>query len=255
LRSNVDPGGAGFRDHFSAAAPGYAAFRPTYPDALFDWLLGLAPGHALAWDAGTGNGQAARALAERFDRVVASDASAGQIRQAPPHPRVEYRVGRAESSGLPDGSCDLVTAAQALHWFDVPAFFAEARRVLRPSGVCAVWTYSTPTLDHPACEALLEAYRGEVDAYWPPERYLVDTEYRTVVFPFDEMAAPALTLEMHPTLEEFTGYVRTWSASQRCAQAIGRDPVDEFEDRLKREWPASARVRLHWALHVRAGKR
>jgi SAM-dependent methyltransferase len=255
LRNRSGARGTGFRDHFSAAAAGYAAFRPTYPDELFDWLAGLSPGRALAWDAGTGNGQAARALAERFEHVLASDASPGQIEHALPHARVEYRVARAEASGLADGTCDLVTAAQALHWFDIPAFFAESRRVLRPAGVCAVWTYTMPTLDHQDCDALLQRYLGEVDAYWPPERHLVDTGYRTVAFPFEEVAAPALILEMRPALGEFTGYVRTWSASQRCGQAIGHDPVDEFEARLTDAWPAGARLRLHWPLHVRAGKR
>ena len=255
MRNKSAAGATGFRDHFSAAAADYAAFRPTYPGELFDWLAGLSPGRVLAWDAGTGNGQAAAALAERFERVLASDASAGQIAHALPHPRVEYRVARAEDSGLADAVCDLVTAAQALHWFDIPAFFAEARRVLRPAGVCAVWTYTLPSLDQADCDALLKSYMGEVDAYWPPERHFVDTGYRTVAFPFEEIAAPALTLELHPELQEFAGYVRTWSASQRCAQAIGHDPVDAFESRLRGAWPAGARLRLHWPLHVRAGRR
>ena len=120
-----------FPDHFSGVAGAYAEFRPRYPDALFDWLAEAAPSRELAWDCATGNGQAAVALARVFTRVVATDASAEQVQAATPHPRVEYRVGPAEESGLTSDSADAVTVAQALHWFDRPSFYAEASRVLR----------------------------------------------------------------------------------------------------------------------------
>ncbi|HUO52389.1 MAG TPA: class I SAM-dependent methyltransferase, partial [Gemmatimonadaceae bacterium] len=122
----------GFRDHFSTRAAEYAAYRPSYPPELLDYVTGLCARRELAWDAGTGNGQAAVLLAERFARVVATDASAEQIARARPHPRVEYRVAREDDSGLAPASADLVAVAQALHWFDRSRFYAEARRVLRP---------------------------------------------------------------------------------------------------------------------------
>ena len=129
-----------FVDHFSVVSTVYARFRPRYPEALF-WLAQVAPGRELALDCATGNGQAAVGLAGHFARVIATDASAAQIEAAAATPRVEYRVAPAEASGLPDASCDLVCAAQALHWLDRPAFFAEARRVLVPGGVVAFWGY------------------------------------------------------------------------------------------------------------------
>ena len=247
----IDPG---FKDHFSARAKGYAQFRPSYPAALFDWLAGLAPGCSLAWDAGTGSGQAARPLAERFERVVATDASAQQIDEAEPHPRIAYRIARERDSGLAEASCDLVTAAQALHWFDIPAFFAEARRVLLPGGVIAVWTYAGPALDEPGSNEVLQEYVRLMDPWWPPERTLVETGYRTVAFPFVEVSAPPFELDLHPTRAELEGYLRTWSAHQRYTATHGDDPVVAVEARLAPIWPAGERRRLHWPLTVRAGR-
>ncbi|MFI5280447.1 MAG: class I SAM-dependent methyltransferase [Gemmatimonadales bacterium] len=244
-----------FKDHFSSRAAGYSKFRPNYPDALFDWLRGLAPGHALAWDAGTGNGQAAQALAGRFEHVLATDASEQQIAHAEPHAGITYTVAPAHESGLEAATCDLVTAAQALHWFDIPAFFAEAGRVLRPRGIVAVWTYGQPALDDPLCDAILQRYVGDVNPYWPPERALVETGYATVAFPFDEIAAPAFELELMSTVDAFAGYVRTWSATEHYGKALGKDPVVSIESALRRMWPAGESRRAHWRLSVRAGRR
>jgi SAM-dependent methyltransferase len=243
-----------FKDHFSARAAGYAKFRPTYPEALFDWLASLAPGRALAWDAGTGNGQAARALAARFERVLATDASEQQIANAEPRTGITFQVGPAHESGLGAGSCDLVTAAQALHWFDIPAFFAEAARVLKPRGIAAVWTYGQPSLDDPACDAVLQRYVREVEPYWPPERALVETGYKTVAFPFEEIEAPALELELITPVDAFAGYMRTWSATEHYGKALGKDPVTSVESDLRRLWPRGESRRAHWRLSVRAGR-
>lgn len=245
-----------FKDHFSRRAPAYAAFRPRYPAALFDFLAGLAPGRELAWDCGTGNGQAATSLAERFARVVATDPSAEQIAHASPHPKVEYRIARERESGLSDGSVDLVTAAQALHWFDCDAFFREARRVLRPGGVLAAWCYVDPRLDDPALDHVLQDYyAGTVHDYWPPERRFTEDGYRSIAFPFPDLEAPTLWLEMNPNLHEFSGYLRTWSATQRYVEAHGRDPVDDVEAALIPCWgDPSARRSLRWPLHLRASR-
>src|SRR5262245_38403499 len=124
-----------FKDHFSTVASNYALYRPRYPAELFAYLATLVPTCEFAWDCATGSGQAAVALAAHFKRVIATDASATQIANGETHPRVEYRVAPAEQSGLAAASVDLLTVAQALHWFDLPRFFVEANRVLRPRGV------------------------------------------------------------------------------------------------------------------------
>jgi ubiquinone/menaquinone biosynthesis C-methylase UbiE len=164
-------------------------------------------------------------------------------------------VGKAESSGLPDASCDLVTAAQALHWFDPPAFFAEAHRVLKPGGAIAVWTYVDPELVEPAVDAVLQDFAREVRGDWPPERLIAESGYRGLDFPFDELAEPALHLELSPTADELAGYLSTWSATQRYIKRTGTDPVPKVARRLQALWPEGERRLLRWPMHIRAGVR
>jgi SAM-dependent methyltransferase len=227
-----------FKDHFSGHADDYARFRPTYPATLFAWLAEQAPGHGHAWDCGTGNGQSARGLAAHFAAVTATDPSAEQIRNAFPHPRVTYRVAPAEDPGLAAASVDLVTVAQALHWFDLPRFFAQAARVLRPGGVLAAWCYGLVRVS-PAVDPLLERlYDGTVGPYWPPERALVDEEYRSLAVPdgFVRVEAPAFVMEQAWTLDDLLGYLGTWSAVKRYAAATGEDPVAALAPALAGAW-------------------
>ena len=210
-----------FQDYFSSHAAAYRAFRPAYPKALFTHLASIASGRELAWDCGTGNGQAAVALAEHFDRVFATDASADQVKNAERHPRVEYAVARAEECPLPDHCADLVTVAQALHWFDFDRFYAEVRRVCRPGGVLAVWTYELHSVN-PAVDAVLHRFQTEfVGPYWPPDRVWVDTHYRTIPFPFPELPAPRFEMTADWDLPRMLGYMSTWSATKAFVKREG----------------------------------
>lgn len=244
------------RDHFSAVAPSYAAYRPRYPSALFDFLADRAPSRALAWDCACGNGQATIDLAERFDRVIATDASAAQIAQAPVHPRIEWRVAPGDRSGIADGTCDLVTVAQALHWLDIDAFCREAQRVTRPEGLVAVWSYGDVRLDIPEADALVTHFsRGVVGPYWPPQRRLVDEGYRSIRLPFDEIAVPEFEMWERWTLEQLVGYVGTWSATSGYRKALNEDPTVALGQQLGDVWgdPETPR-RITWPLSVRVGR-
>ena len=246
-----------FADHFSSVSAAYAAFRPRYPDALFDFLAQAAPAHDAAWDAGTGSGQAAVGLARHFKHVIATDASGSQIEYATPDPRVTYRVAPAEASGLDAASVDLVTAAQALHWFDRPRFWAEARRVLRPGGMIAVWTYVMVEIAPMIDKIVRRFYHDVVGPYWPPERRITEERYQTIEFPFAEFAAPNFVIEQSVTLDEVAGYVRTWSATRRFVQQHNRDPVDDLVIELAAVWgggaPQQSRL-ARWPVAMRVGR-
>ncbi len=247
--------GPAFKDHFSGHAGDYARFRPGYPDELFDWLAAVAPGRKLAWDAGTGNGQAARGLASRFARVHATDASAEQVAHAEAPDNVLFACEPAESSSLPDGTVDLVTAGQAFHWFDPDAFHAEVDRVLRPGGVLAAWTYQLNVIDPAVDDVVLDFYQRIVGDYWPPERVHVETAYRDLTFPWPEIDMPSLHLAREMELGAYLDYLGTWSAVRRFRAATGNDPLPELRDRLERPWGDAGRRTVRWPLALRAGRK
>lgn len=241
----------GYADHFSAVARDYAAHRPTYPEGLYAWLAGQAPARRRAWDCATGSGQAARGLAAHFEQVIATDASAEQLAQAPSHPRIHYRVARAEASGLEAASIELVSVAQALHWFDLPAFFAEAERVLVPGGLLAVWTYNRIDTGEPRIQSQLARYYHEtVGPYWPPERRHVEAGYAELGFPFPTLAPPAFDMRVHWTLAQLLGYLRSWSATARYIAACGRDPTGPLAEVLAPLWGEVREVRFPLILKV-----
>jgi ubiquinone/menaquinone biosynthesis C-methylase UbiE len=244
-----------FKDHFSSLAADYARFRPRYPDALFAWLADISPGKALVWDCATGNGQAASGLAAHFARVVATDASAAQIAGAERHERIEYRVAPAEASGLADASMDLVTVAQALHWFDLERFYGEVRRVLKPGGVIAAWCYNLLSLSPEVDARLDDFYFNVVGPYWPPERKYLERAYADLPFPFARIDAPAFAMEAEWTLAQLLGYLGTWSATMRYQAARDADPRTALAAELTKLWPHAEQARrVRWPLAVRVGR-
>ena len=241
-----------FHDHFSGHAASYATFRPTYPDELFRILAESCVQHRLAWDCATGNGQAAAAVAEHFARVIATDASAEQIEAAPARRGVEFRVGRAEESGIEDRSVDLITVAQALHWFDIDGFFAEAERVLAPGGVLAVWSYERCSVNA-ECDRVIDQIFAEVEDYWPPGRSIVDAGYKDVDMPFTSLSLPPISMRMQWLVTDALGYFRTWSASRRYLAERGRDPFVGLEEPLRIAW-GGGRHSMRWPLTFKAGR-
>lgn len=244
-----------FQDHFSHVAANYTKYRPDYPVELFAYLSSIAPGHACAWDCGTGSGQSAVALAPYFQQVIATDPSAEQIRHAEPRSNVHYAVAPAEKTEIPGDTVDLITVAQALHWFDLPTFYGEVRRVSRPGAVLACWCYGLLQAA-PEIDALLRTlYADTLGSCWPPERALVDEEYRTVPFPFDEESPPTFRMTHDWDLPRLVGYLRTWSATQRYLAQHGVDPVAQISDRLETLWgdPAQCR-RIVWPVSLRVGR-
>ncbi|MBL0162450.1 MAG: class I SAM-dependent methyltransferase [Xanthomonadales bacterium] len=244
-----------FKDHFSAHAAIYREARPQYPPALYDFLAGQAPSRERAWDAGCGNGQASVDLAARFDEVIATDPSAEQIANAAARANIHYRVEAAERSSLADGSVDLVCVAQALHWFDIARFHTEVRRVLKPRGVVAFWSYADCRVDEPVDASKDRLYNDLTGPYWPPERALVETGYASLPFPFERIATPVFELCMHWNLGQYLAYLRSWSASQRYIRALDHDPVALVESDLRAAWGDPGREHeVRWDFHLHCGR-
>ncbi len=246
-----------FKDHFSRLAAQYAAYRPSYPASLFDYLAQCCPERRAVWDCACGTGQASVALAERFEKVIATDASQQQVATALPHTNVTYRVAPAEQSGIESSSLDLVTVAQALHWFNLNAFYDEAQRVLKSSGILAVWTYGVLHVEDATTDALVqEFYYDIVGPYWPPERRFVEDGYRGLTFPFAELSPPLFNMEERWERAHLLGYLRTWSATARYVDEKQLDPVAALEERLALLWPeASSRRKVTWPLALRVGRK
>ena len=247
------PTGDAFKDHFSCQAAEYERYRPGYPSALFEFLAGLAPRHERALDVATGNGQAALGLAGHFEEVHATEPSATQLREARPHARVTYRREAAEAIGSPGGHYDLVTAAQAAHWFDWTRFYPEVRRVLRPHGVLALWTYELFRAGGSVDRVVDDFYRDVVGPYWPRERRHVEERYASLPFPFAELVAPDFQLVTHWTCDTALRYLGTWSAVQRYREIRRRDPLELVEPALRDAW-GGGEMRLAWPIHLRIGR-
>lgn len=242
-----------FKDHFSRIAGSYATFRPHYPPELFAYLADLCPARDRAVDVGTGNGQAAVGLARHFKEVVATDPSAEQIGTATPHERVRYAVAAADHMPVENGSVDLVTAAAAAHWFPHDAFHAEVRRVLKPEGIVALWTYWSARIS-PAMDAVLERFQYTlVGPYWPPERRYVNSAYRELPFPFQDLPSPEMEVRMIWSLDHFIGYLGTWSAVERYKAQHGADPVELVLGDLRSAWGEGDRE-VRWPLAFRIGR-
>ena len=225
-----------FNDHFSNCSASYAQYRPVYPDALFGFLASTCTRNELALDCATGSGQAAIGLSRFFEQVVATDASEQQITAAVRNARVTYRIAAAEATGLDSNSADLVTVAQALHWFDHARFFAEAERVLRRGGVLAAWCYGICRINDDCDAEISRLYEDVVGDFWPPERRFVDAAYANIEFPRQRIAVPALRMQAQWRVGQMLGYLRTWSACKLYTDQHGNDPVAAIEATLVKVW-------------------
>jgi len=247
--------GAGFADHFSSVASRYAAARPSYPPALFEWIAALAPARDRAWEAGCGSGQATQGLASVFAAVHATDPSAAQIAQAPALDNVRFATEPGERCSLADASVDAVCVAQALHWFDRDAFFAECARVLPPGGVLVAWGYQDIVVP-PSLHDAVAAFAADIRSCWPPERSQVDAAYAGYAWPFAKVDAPGGTLQAQWPLARLLAYFSSYSATRRYREATGVDPVAMHAPAIARAWgdPAATQP-MQWPLFVHARRK
>ena len=241
------------QDNFSSGAADYALYRPQSPQEIFDFLYSQVKNFDTAWDCGTGNGQVATTLAERFKTVYGTDISEKQLALAPKKDNVIYRLERAEQTSFPDHSINLITVGQAIHWFDFESFYAEVSRVAAPGAFFAAWTYSLLRLTPAVNEVIDHFYRNITHPYWDKERAFVDAEYKTIPFPFKEVHAPAIDIVKSYNLNQLIGYLRTWSGVQHYIEKEQNDPLELIITDLTKAWGNNEYIEVRWPVHVRAG--
>lgn len=237
---------------FAKLAKAYSLYRPSYPLSLFAHLADLAPARTNVWDCATGNGQAALGLSKYFDQVDATDLSVEQIAHAFPDPKVRYHVSSAEKTKFSDHSFDLVTVAEALHWFDLNSFFAEVRRVLRPGGLLAVWNYGHCQIS-PEIDQIVAEYRSRIlGRYWHQATRTDNVHSQAI--PFNEIPVQLPALKESWGLQHFLGYLNSWSASASFKTESGYAATDLIQEQLTARWAdGGARMEISWPLYIRAG--
>lgn len=242
------------KDYFSQQARTYATFRPAYPEALYQFLFTHLNGNSAAWDCATGNGQVAHRLAHEFKSVYATDISQAQLDNALKGENIFYSIARAEKTGFDNEQFDLITVAQALHWFDLSSFYDEVRRTLKRGGLLAVWGYSLLTVDADIDPLFQDFYFGKVGPYWDEARKLVEDRYATLAFPFSEIACPEFSIDVAWSLDQFAGYLRSWSATQKYISVNGSDPVEKFRHVLAHVWKPEEVKAVRFPVFMRLGK-
>ena len=242
------------KDHFSAVSEGYAKFRPSYPQPLFNYLGSLTQQHKIALDVATGNGQVAGALAPLFEKVIATDISENQIRNAIQKENIQYLVEPAEHTSFEDRTFDLITVAQAIHWFHFDDFYSEVRRILKPGGIIAVIGYALINVIPEVDKIIDKLYTEILDGYWDPERKYMDELYQTIPFPFPEIEAPPFKMTYEWNRDEVLGFLNTWSAVQHFIRRNGKNPVDYITNEIKSQWTGDEKKSVSFPFLLRVGR-
>lgn len=244
-----------FKDRFSNHAPKYRLYRPAYPDRLFSHLASLAPSRETAWDCATGNGQSAARLSETFKQVYATDASSDQITHAIRKPNILYSVSPAHATALHDKSVDLITVAQAIHWFDNEPFYREVRRVLKTEGIIAAWAYHLPEICPGIDRVIGHLYYDILGRFWEKEISHIRSKYTRLFFPFEELRSPVFTMKTSWSLAQLTGHLQTWSAVETYREKNGDDPLDLVAPDLLSAWGRPSEPRdVAWQIFLKTGR-
>jgi|GEM_PF-11972 len=242
-------------EHFQTGAQNYALYRPSYPVELAETLAELTPKRDMAIDMGCGTGQLSLLLTEHFQQVVANDVSAEQIAQAQKHPKIDYRHESAEHTSVKSNSADLIVAAQAAHWFNLDDFYQEVKRIARPNAVLALISYGVPYLEGSANTPFQQFYWQKIAPFWPPERRHVENAYNDFAFPFETIQAPQFFIYRDWELNNFMGYLKTWSATRNAIYAGHEQLLALLQQDLSSYWGTNkAKQRITWPINMRIGR-
>ncbi len=240
------------KDNFSVQSDEYAIYRPHYPKEIFNFLFSHTKVNETAWDCATGNGQVAVELAKHFKKVYATDISEKQISNAPLIKNIIYKIEPAEKTSFPDNLFDLITVAQAIHWFNFDMFYKEVYRTIKNNGLFAAISYSLCKSDNDTDRLLLHFYKNITGPYWDPERKYIDEKYQTIPFPFTEIETQEFNHEVQWTIDQFTGFLQTWSAVQHYKKQNNIDPVSIIYNDLKYTWGRNPQKKFLFPVIMRA---
>lgn len=243
------------KDLFSARANEYAKFRPSYPQALIDYIVSFCNEKETAWDCATGNGQAAVLLSPYFKKVFATDISKTQIKNAAAKDNIEYSISPAENTLFDNNSFDLITVAQAYHWINPGHFRKEVMRVAKPGCVIAVWMYNLLSTGDEATDNLLyDFYKNIVGPYWDAERKYVESNYTAVDFEYELLPVKAFEIKAEWTRDHFLGYLTSWSATKNFEKEHQYSPLDKIETPLKALWKAGEVKQVCFPVVLKMGR-
>ena len=242
------------KDNFSVQSSKYAKFRPTYPPALYDFLLDQVYQKHSAWDCATGNGQVAVELAKHFDEVYATDISSKQLSEAPQLHNIYYKVERAEHTDFEDHKFDLITVAQAIHWFNFDDYFSEVRRLLKPNSIFAAFGYGLMKISPEVDAIVYQLYEAILGSYWDVERKHIENGYLDIPFPFEEIKSPSFEIIATWHFDQLIGYLETWSSLQHYIKANHKNPIEFVIDDLKKAWEGQQIRTIHFPLILKVFK-
>ncbi|MEP3524253.1 MAG: class I SAM-dependent methyltransferase [Hyphomicrobiales bacterium] len=242
------------KSHWQEGGCDYALYRPTYPSSLAESLAEISPNRSLTLDVGCGTGQLTALLADHFEVIVGCDVSSDQLKNAVKRPNITYKIGSAEKIDVQDNCADLIVAAQAAHWFDLPAFYNEARRIGREGAAIALVTYGVFEVEGPASARVNRLYWEDIHSFWPKGRENVENGYRDFNFPFEKIATPRLNIEREWGVDHFINYCETWSAAKRAKAAGRSDIMKNAAADLKDILGDDGTMSIRWPISIRAGR-
>jgi ubiquinone/menaquinone biosynthesis C-methylase UbiE len=241
------------KDNFSKQASAYSKFRPQYSDEIIAYIISFVENKSKALDVATGNGQVAYKLSVAFEKVYGIDISENQLDNSYVADNIIYNAASAENTFFEDQEFDLITVAQAVHWFNFDLFYKEVYRILKPNGVIAVLGYGLFSTNSNTDIILRDFYYNIVGPYWDAERKYLDENYQTIPFPFEEQVVEKFENQLEWSFEELIGYLETWSSVQHYIKKNNNNPLDLIRDRLKISWEENDK-KVTFPMLLRIGK-
>ena len=237
---------------FTRQAKQYVTHRPTYPEELINYLVSLVKVRERVWDCATGNGQLACLLAPHFEEVQATDISEEQLRNAKLHKKIIYSHSPAEKTNFKGNYFDLITVAQAVHWFNFGEFYAEVNRIAKHGAVLAIVGYGQVQVTPPINKVMEGFYWDMFGKYFTDNRQFVEKRYETIPFPYHELKAPEFSIKLKWTLKDMHGYLRTWSPVVKFMTEYRQDPTVKVIKQLEELWEDEQQV--SFPVFLRVGK-